>query len=563
MRNPAAALAVALLAVLVAPPVGAAPVALEDAGRIALNVYSERNPECPAEFEVVGSLTEEEGDVALYYIFNLLPNGFVIVSADDAVVPVLGYCFHQHYGPENHPPQFDAMLAGFREQIAYVKREELPPTDGIQGEWERLARGEPLSGGRTVVGPLLQTHWNQDSPWNSQCPADGAGPGGHVYAGCVAVSMAQSMKYRNWPTQGNGSHGYTHPSYGYLFANFGATTYDWASMQNNSSTAATELLLYHCGVAVDMDYGPYGSGAYASDIEPAFQNYFRYDPACYTTYRAYYSTTVWESMLRDDLDNDRPLSYWGGIHAFNLDGYDDATSPNQFHFNWGWSGYYDGWYYLSNLNPGGYDFTSNQGGIFDMEPIPVELALFTATAAEGHVVLAWITQSETDNLGFHVYRSESGEAAYGRLTEELIAGHGTTALPHSYSFTDRLVRAGVRYYYRLTDIDCRGNETTHGPVSVLVLPYEYVLLGPNWPNPFGELTAISVTLREPGTIRMYVHNPTGELVRTLADGPAGAGLHVIRWNGLDDGGNPAPPGIYACTLEAGGLQQSRRMVLVQ
>ena len=62
-------------------------------------------------------------------------------------------------------------------------------------------------------------------------------------------------------------------------------------------------------------------------------------------------------MLRDELNNDRPLSYWGGAHALNLDGYDDSTSPDCYRFNWGWSGSYDEGYYLNNLNPGGHGFT--------------------------------------------------------------------------------------------------------------------------------------------------------------------------------------------------------------
>lgn len=386
MRILGGASAAALVVVLVAHPAGAAPVALEDAKGVALNLYAERNPADPAEFGVVESFTEQDVEGPLCYIFNLAPNGFVIVSADDAVVPVLGYCSHQHYGSENHPPQFDAWLGNFKEQIAYVKREGLPATTEIHQEWERLANGEPLSGGRTVVGPLLQTHWDQGSPWNNQCPADHAGPGGHVRVGCVAVSMAQAMKHYNWPTQGNGSHGYTHPDYGYIFADFGATTYDWANMPDDTSSAATELLLFHCGVAVEMDYGPYSSGANSLDVEQAVENYFRYDTGCYVAWRDRYPTIVWATMLRDELNNNRPLSYWGGMHHFNLDGYDDTTSSDYYHFNWGWSGSYDGWYYLDNLNPGGHNFTAWQGGIFQIQPIPI---ILSGELVAGQFELTW------------------------------------------------------------------------------------------------------------------------------------------------------------------------------
>jgi hypothetical protein len=54
-----------------------------------------------------------------------------------------------------------------------------------------------------------------------------------------------------------------------------------------------------------------------------------------------------------------------GGHAFNVDGY---NGNDYFHFNWGWSGSYNGYFYLDNLNPGGNNFTEGQGAIIDIYP---------------------------------------------------------------------------------------------------------------------------------------------------------------------------------------------------
>jgi len=108
--------------------------------------------------------------------------------------------------------------------------------------------------------------------YNELCPADPNGPGGHVYAGCVATAMGMVMKYWSHPTTGVGSHSYYCPGYGYQSANFGATTYLWDEMPNSISTSCIPIatLLYHCGVAVNMGYSVDGSGAQSTDAANAW-----------------------------------------------------------------------------------------------------------------------------------------------------------------------------------------------------------------------------------------------------------------------------------------------------
>ena len=101
----------------------------------------------------------------------------------------------------------------------------------VEEEWEKyldIYHYEPSS---RSVQPLISCNMDQGSAWNDMCPEDSNGPGGNVLVGCVAVSMAQVMHYWSYPESGYGSHGYNHWEYGYQYADFGNTTYDYESME--------------------------------------------------------------------------------------------------------------------------------------------------------------------------------------------------------------------------------------------------------------------------------------------------------------------------------------------
>jgi hypothetical protein len=200
--------------------------------------------------------------------------------------------------------------------------------------------------------------------------------------------------------------------------------------------------------------------------------------------------------------------------------------------------------------------------VFNGIEVPVELSAFTAEAQDCYVLLQWTTQTEQDNYGFHVYRAMAEPTEYTRITQAIIPGAGTSTVPHHYSYADRAVEGGLTYFYKLADVDAQGNQTFHGPVSVTVTPARFALLG-NQPNPFGEVTTISLSLVAPGRVRLRIYNSAGELVSTLADGEMTAGTLEIQWDGRDDAGNAVPPGTYTCRLAAGGLTHSRRLVLIR
>ncbi len=325
------------------------------------------------QLQIVGTFTEVFNQQPVYYVFNFNTSGFVVVSGDDAVTPVLAYSTEGNYAEENQPPQFIAWMEGYAKQIDQSIRNNMQASESTKSEWSRLLSGSSDYTPKRVttdVAPLLISTWDQGSFYNDLCPADAAGPGGKVWAGCVSTAMSQVMYYYRWPQTGLGYHCYNPAGYATQCADFGNTTYKWNEMVNSVTfhDTAVATLLWHGGISVDMMYSPTGSGAYSDDAVAAMINNFKYHPNSELVYKDNYSETDWASLLKENIDNGRPMYYHGfgsGGHAFNVDGY---QGTDYFHFNWGWSGSYNGYYYLNNLNPGGNNFTYGQGAIINLYP---------------------------------------------------------------------------------------------------------------------------------------------------------------------------------------------------
>ncbi len=319
------------------------------------------------------SFTALSGTTEIYYVFSA-SKGFVIVAADDDVYPVLAYSFDEKYATGHLSPEYAAWMIGYVQQIEYVKDHSLQADEAISTSWNTYLNDDFIpqqnKSGTKSVTPLLMSLWDQGRFYNFLCPEDTGGQDGHVWTGCVATAMAQVMYYYRYPAQGSGSYGY-YSDYGYLSANFGATTYNWNGMQNdisgkyNFDMAQIQL---HCGIAIDMMYSPHGSGAYMWDDVNAMKNFFGYSSSTSLFQRDDYTSTAWANLLISNLDNKMPIQYAGygdgGGHAFVCDGY---QGTNYFHFNWGWSGAYNGYFYLDNLNPG-YTFNNGQQAILNSYP---------------------------------------------------------------------------------------------------------------------------------------------------------------------------------------------------
>jgi len=350
----------------------AATVPVDEAKKLATGFYNHYSPERNVTAEVTSTALTEYKSVATYYTFNFSTGGFVIMSADDASIPVLAYSFESPM-PENiSNPEVADWLLTYSNEIYDIINRSLP-NDATLREWNDMRMGIYAVQDRDV-NPLLTTTWDQGCYYNALCPSDPSAVWscGHVYTGCVATAMAQIMKFHDFPPQGVGSHTYTHPVYGVQTADFGNTTYNWASMPNNvtGSNPAVATLMYQAGVSVNMQYAPDGSGAFSEDVPPALLDYFNYHPDVTIKYKSDYSNIEdWKALLRADLDNGLPVYYSGqgtAGHAFVCDGY--RISDSKFHFNWGWSGSSNGWYAIGSLNPGGNSFNDANSAVLHIKP---------------------------------------------------------------------------------------------------------------------------------------------------------------------------------------------------
>ena len=343
------------------------------------------------DLQLVTTYNIDRGDAA-FHIFNT-PNGYVIVSADDCATPILAYSDEDQFDPNNLPEAMQAYLMGFVEQIQYGIEHHLQADEQTARQWELVQTTGRIRDHRatTSVSPLLSDTWDQNCYYNNLCPTDSDGPCGHVYVGCTATSMGQIMHYWGYPTTGSGSMTYTPTSYPQQSVNFASTTYQWSDMPNSlsSSSSSTQInavatLLWHCSVALQAEYGPYGTSGMPSRVPNVLINNFKYSSDLYGAYMSDYSNDTWLSMVKASIDEGRPIHYsgWdsegGGGHSFVCDGYD---ANDYLHFNWGWSGYGNSSYFaLGALVVSGYDFSYDNYAVFNIYPNCFSGTTFQVTA---------------------------------------------------------------------------------------------------------------------------------------------------------------------------------------
>lgn len=360
----------------------AAPVNIDKAEKVASNwfVHKYENRSI-VDYENIGTESEK------IFVFKFEDGGFVILSGDDTVNPVLGYSENSVFVNDSKLYNFNGWKNHYIEEQRYLSSN----TDQANLNWERILENDfSFEKKDRNVGPLVETKWDQNPLYNNYCPVI---DGQLAVVGCVATAMAQVLKYYNYPMHGTGNKTY-YDNWGCnqtLSADFGNATYDWDNMpiKVTSASSPQEIhevaqISYHCGVAVSMMYGTGstgGSGAYSWDVPDALIDYFRIDESAVFREKDSYSNEQWKNMVRGELDQSRPMYYSGygdvGGHAFVCDGY---QGDDYFHFNWGWSGANDGYFALTNLNPGsggagggGYSFNYGQGAVFNSIPKPVDI----------------------------------------------------------------------------------------------------------------------------------------------------------------------------------------------
>ena len=309
-----------------------------------------------------------KGEITLsqesYYVFpNANSKGFTIVSGDDRLPEIVGYSRQGSYDENNLPEGFVSFMKAYQN---LYNRVNLGDAEALKNLAEIKAwRNKKNASAETssALAPLLgNIEWDQTSPYNNMCPRYDSV---HVAAtGCVATAMAQVMAYYKYPKQLKADiPGYVNRWNGIPMEIPTITQeegiYDWDNMlpKYNKEANATQQqkdavakLMYHCGAAVQMNYGP-ESGAAVSSSKLA--KYFGYDADLMMDLnRSTFSLDKWMQIIDTELAAGRPVLYGGqasdGGHQFICDGKD---GEGLYHINWGWSGSQNGYFDLSLLNP--------------------------------------------------------------------------------------------------------------------------------------------------------------------------------------------------------------------
>ena len=304
------------------------------------------------------------GDEVLAYIVAYEPGGFAVVTGDDRLEPLPVFdaysTFRGDQVPENFLRKFlarniPARWAHLRARLETGKVEVHPDWTWLR----QLLQGpdardpdppEGPRGERTYI--LWDTAlWGQWWPYNTEVTTRNGGNA--CPTGCTATAMAIQMRFHSWPPVGNSSHEYCDEEGDIQYChgvNFGVTTYDWANMPTGDLTqqnADVAQLMYHCGVAVEMNYELGVSRAWPSAA--ATNTYFRYRG----------TAEIWsgtpsehEPAMRDSILAGLPVVLSSSAHTVVACGYRDTDADDRFYLNVGWGGSSNGWYDLDEI-PGG------------------------------------------------------------------------------------------------------------------------------------------------------------------------------------------------------------------
>ena len=291
-----------------------------------------------------------------YYVFaNGEDKGFTIVSGDDRMPEVVGYSAQGTYDPDHLPANYVGFMKAYQETVEALLKGDAQVSGGLA----EVRQWRAERAGSAAVAPLLDgIKWDQREPYNNMCPLyEGTN---RSVTGCVATAMAQVMMYYQYPKELKTTiKAYNTQTYGIQIPEISSgATYDWDNMlpdysksdYNSAQADAVAKLMYHCGAAVKMDYGP---SSRANVTPTILATYFGYDADLMQDLtRTVFTLQQWMTLIDNELKAKRPILYSGqasdGGHEFVCDGSD---GKGLYHINWGWGGYQDGYFDLTILQP--------------------------------------------------------------------------------------------------------------------------------------------------------------------------------------------------------------------
>lgn len=294
--------------------------------------------------------TDSRGE-PVYYVFNAVDGkGFIIISADEPGMRVIGYSYENVYSVGDVPANVSLVLDNKVEASGRVS-------------------GRKVSGRVLRRKELSTAKWSQEAPFNNLIP-------GRRLTGCVGTAMAIIMKYHNWPERGNGSLGETDFNVEYDWDNMRVDNYKYGYSATEGDAVA--LLMSHAAQSIMTEFGMSGSSAFEVRVPAALINYFGYDAGVSYKKGAEMERRAWDNLVMSEIDADRPVLYCGQDvtigHAFVCDGYENDGNNTYFHINWGWAGLADGYFASDNLSPQAsrnYSFNSLTSIVYNIKPATV------------------------------------------------------------------------------------------------------------------------------------------------------------------------------------------------
>ncbi|MBN1997388.1 T9SS type A sorting domain-containing protein, partial [candidate division KSB1 bacterium] len=262
-----------------------------------------------------------------------------------------------------------------------------------------------------------------------------------------------------------------------------------------------------------------------------------------------------------------PLDPTGQPNPFDLSGgiSEDATNPGYLTSN-----ACTPFYLQFDLQPGDPIIIGNNLALQYQPPIAVTLASFSAAEHNGTVTLNWTTESEINNAGFNIFRSEKENTGFEKINSALIPGTGNATTGRSYQYIDRPADSKT-YYYKLQSVSLNGNVNMHGAVEVTVttsvgdaghIPDKFDL-GRNYPNPFNPSTRIEYAVPRTTFVSINVYDIHGKLVRALVNEQKAAGTFSVIWDRTDHNGDIVPSGIYFYRMRAANFEKTFKMTLLK
>ena len=470
----------------------AAFVPVDRARKVAENQYMQYCADASTKSANVVKVVENkyEGE-ATWYAFEF-DKGFVIVSADDAVKPILGYSDHGFVSDLNRDggQNFKEWFGNYDRQIAKARKTGYVDTKA-QETWKNI-ENNVFSSSKAAVGVdrLVKSAWDQVWPWNDDCPEKDAT---FTYVGCVATAMAQITRYHRWPDVGVGSASYSWNGQT-LSANFTTHTWNydlmpevnayeyglyptyWESGITQAEVDELALQSYWMGLSVNMQYGTTadgGSGAYSTDVDNAFLDHWKASSSTYSNFTtpAVGAADPSYNTIKAQLDAGRPWYWSGGVHAFVLDGY---RNDYWYHFNWGWAGSYDGWFERGYLVPDGTgsgggdgDYSSGQSGVTYV-PSTNPFTAWPATTVSGSVA-----NGEDITVNWNTMSGATEYELYRTVNKQGIPTLVTTTTSTSYQDIDK--PAGD-YAYHVVTVYATGhshNSNVYSATIATVGDYKY------------------------------------------------------------------------------------------